>query len=219
MATKIFGCTLFKQSQIKPDTVLSYLLALKSYHIHWQISLRYFNDSRMALIIIRRRRLFFNTKRNRFQITKDILKKITDNKLLSVIDFRINIAFNITWAEFMKMRELTYIAVKVKKTMFIKTGLSKSDISFDKVDQYAILCLKCSKTNMEYIGVQFILAATNKRPYSVVALRKHFVQDLLPPNRLCLQTSIFRTLPPKYYKYFETTNCYSRSSQIQLLWS
>lgn len=33
-ATKIYGIMFPKQSQIKPDTVMSYLSALKSYHIN-----------------------------------------------------------------------------------------------------------------------------------------------------------------------------------------
>ena len=37
-ATRIFGSTLPKQGQIKPDAVLSYLSALKSYHIDSRLS-------------------------------------------------------------------------------------------------------------------------------------------------------------------------------------
>ncbi len=43
-ATRIFESTLPKQSQIKPDAVLSYLSALKSYHIDRGLCLRGFDD-------------------------------------------------------------------------------------------------------------------------------------------------------------------------------
>lgn len=72
----------------------------------------------------------------------------------------------------MKMGELTYITTDAKKAMFAKTSLTKSNISFAEGDQYAILCLKRSKTDMKHIGVQIILAATSNQTCPVVALRK-----------------------------------------------
>lgn len=63
-ANQIFGSTLPKQGQIKPETVASYLSALKSYHINRRISLKGFNDLRMGLIIKGRKRLFPSKKRN-----------------------------------------------------------------------------------------------------------------------------------------------------------
>ncbi len=45
----------------------------------------------------------------------------------------------------MGMRELTYIAAEPMKATFAETGLTRSDISFAEVDQYAILQLKRSK--------------------------------------------------------------------------
>ncbi len=69
-ATRIFGSTLPNQGQIKPDAVLSYLSALKSYHIDRRLSPRGFDDPRMALIIKRGRRLFPSKKPNRLPITK-----------------------------------------------------------------------------------------------------------------------------------------------------
>ncbi len=50
-ATRIIGSTLPKQGRIKPDAVLSYLLALKLYHIDRRLSLGGFDNPRMALII------------------------------------------------------------------------------------------------------------------------------------------------------------------------
>lgn len=43
-ANRIFGNTLLKQGQVKPDKVLSYLSALKSYHIDKRLSLKNFDD-------------------------------------------------------------------------------------------------------------------------------------------------------------------------------
>ena len=44
-ATRIFGGKLPKQGQIKLDAVLSYLSALKPYHINRRLSLRGFDDT------------------------------------------------------------------------------------------------------------------------------------------------------------------------------
>ncbi len=50
-ATRIFRRTLNKKSQIKPDAVMSYLSALKLYHIDRRLSLGNFDDPRIAPII------------------------------------------------------------------------------------------------------------------------------------------------------------------------
>lgn len=136
----------------------------------------------MTLIIKVGRRLFPSKKRNRLPITKNILEKITEEEPLLVTDLNVDTAFKVAWAGFMRMGELTYAAAEAKKATFAETSLTRLDISFAEKDQYAILHLKKSKTNTEYIGVQIILAATGKRTCPVAALRKLFIQDPHPPN-------------------------------------
>lgn len=96
----------------------------------------------MALITKSGKKLFSNIKQNHLLITKDILKKITDNKALSVIDLNVNIVFKKAWAGFIKIKELTYTMAEAKKATFAETSLIRSDISFRKGDQYTILHLK-----------------------------------------------------------------------------
>lgn len=160
---------------MKPDTGMSYLFALKSYYINRGPSLNSFNDLQIALIIKGGRKLFF-------QITKDILKKITEDKPLYIMDLNVDTAFKVTWAGFMKMGELTYTAVEAKKTTFAETNLTRSDISFAERDQYAILQFKQNKTDIEHTGMQIVLTATGERICRVVALRRLFTQDPCPPN-------------------------------------
>ena len=152
-ANWIYRTTLPKQGQIKSDTVLSYLSALKSYHIERRLSLKDFDDPQMALIIKGRRRLFSSKKRNSLLITKDILKKITENKPLFVTDLNVDKAFKVAKAGFMRMGELTYTAAEAEKATFAETGLTTLDISFAEGDQCAILRLKQSKTDTEHTGV------------------------------------------------------------------
>lgn len=181
-ANRIYGSTLPKQGQIKPDTVSSYLSALKSYHIDRRLSLKGFDDPRMALIIKGGKRLFPSKKKNRLPITKDILEKITKEEPLTVTDLNIDTAFKVAWAGFMRLGEITYTAAEAKKPTFAETKLTRSDISFAEGDQYAILRLKRSKTDIEHTGVQIILAATGEQTCPVAALRRLFIQDPRPPT-------------------------------------
>lgn len=79
------------------------------------------------------------------------------------------------------------MAIKLKKKSFVKTYYAiRSDISFAKGDQYTVFWLKYSKTNMDYFGIQIILAATGKRIHLVVALRQLFQTDFQPTYALLL---------------------------------
>ncbi len=181
-ATRIYGTTLPKQGQIKPNTVLSYLSALKSYHIDRRLSLKDFDEPRMALIIKGGRRLSPSKKWNRLQITKYILEKITEDEPLSVTDLNVDIVFKVAWVGFIRMGELTYTAAEAKKATFAETGITRSDISFAEGDKYAILRLKQSKTDTEHTGMQMILAAIGQRKCPIAALRRLFIQDPRPAN-------------------------------------
>lgn len=161
-ANRIFDSTLPKQGQIKPDTVVSYLSALKSYHIDRRLSLKGFDNPQMTLIIKGGKRLFPSQKKNRLPITKNILEEITKNEPLTIEDLNIDTAFKVAWAGFMRMGELTYTAAELKKDSFKDTKLTRSDISFAEGNQYATLRLKRSKTDVEHTSVQIILAATRE---------------------------------------------------------
>lgn len=100
----------------------------------------------MALIIKGGRQLFPNKKQNHLPIIKDILQIITEEELLLISDIKVNTIFKVTWTDFMKMWELTYTMAEMRNTMFIETDLTRFNISFVENDQYAILCLKQSKT-------------------------------------------------------------------------
>ncbi len=131
----------------------------------------------MALMIKRKRKLFPRTKRNCLLITKEIFKNITENEPLSITNLNIDIAFKVAWTGYMKMGKLTYIIVETKKTMFIETGFTKSNIFFIIGDQYTIISLKWSKTDTEHTKIQIILVATSEQTCPVAALRKLFIQD------------------------------------------
>lgn len=69
-----------KQGQIKPDNVISFFSAFKSYYIDLHFNLKDFNNFCMALIIKRERKLFFSPKRNCLPITKEIFQNVIKDR-------------------------------------------------------------------------------------------------------------------------------------------
>lgn len=98
-----------------------------------------------------------------------------EDEPLLVTDFNIDTAFKIVWVSFMQINELSYTVAEAKKSTFVDTNLTRSGISFVEGDQYAILHLKQSKTDIELTGAQIILAAIGECAYSVAALRQLFI--------------------------------------------
>ncbi len=136
----------------------------------------------MALIIKGGRRLFPSKKRSRLLITKEIPEKIMKEEPISIMESNVDTAFKVAWAGFMRMGELTTISGEAKKGTFAEKDLTRSDISFAKGDQYAILRLKQSKIKKEHTWVQIILAATGEPTCPVATLRRLFIQEPRLPN-------------------------------------
>lgn len=86
-----------------------------------------------------------------------------------------------------KKKKKTY--AEAKKTTFVETGLTRSDISFTENNQYTIFPLKQSKTNTKHIGMQIILAAIGIQICPVEALQRLFIEDSRPSNTLLFRLS------------------------------
>ena len=151
-ANQIYGSTALIQGQIKPDTVASYLSALKSYYINRWLSLKGFHAPRLALIINSGKRLFPNKKINCLPVTRNILEEMTIEECFTVTDHKVDRAFKVAWAGFMRLGEITYTVAEAKKSTFAETKVTTWDISFAEGDQYATLWLKRSKTDVEHTG-------------------------------------------------------------------
>ncbi len=160
-------------------------MGLRSYHVDYHIPLKVFDAPWLAWIIKRDRMLFPSVKSTRFPITKDILEKITAQPTKSLEDLNIDIAFKIAWAGFLRLGEITYTASELKKkSTFVETHVTRSNISFTEGDQYAVFRLKRSKTDVDYSGVQIILAATGESTCPIATLQKLFQTDPQPANTL-----------------------------------
>ncbi len=79
---------------------------------------------------------------------------------------------------------------------FINLKVTRSDVRFAENDQYAVLRLKRSKTDIKHTGVQIILSATGGPTCPVAALRrlfKHVKRPASAPLFMLSNTAFSRT--------------------------
>ncbi len=127
--------------------------------------------------------MFFQAKKTCLSITKDILLNITRTKPTFFQDLNINIAFKVVWAGFLHMSKFSYTKADLKNHKgFSVTKLIRLDIIFLQDDQYVVLRLKKSKTDIKDKRVEIIIAAINDASYPVLALCQLFMLDLQPSN-------------------------------------
>lgn len=110
-------------------------------------------------------------------IIKDIFQKFISNKPINITNLNINTTFKVAWAGFIRLGKITYMATEAKKPIFKKTKLTRLDILLTEGNQYTILQLKQSKTNIKHTGIQIVLADTSELICLVLALGKLFIQD------------------------------------------
>ena len=134
-------------SQLKPATITSYLFTLRSYYVNRRIDTAVFDNPYFLRLIQGARGLFFNKKRERLPIIKDILSKITPPPT-SRNDYYINAAFKFAFAGFLRMGEFIYIRIKKITPSFKAIEFIRSDFTLST--DYAIIRLKKSKTNKIY---------------------------------------------------------------------
>lgn len=181
-ATRIYGSTTPKLGRIKADTLQRYLSGLRSYHVDHNLPTQVFESPRLAWILNSGRRLFPSPKAKRLPITKEILEFITVTPLVSVEDLNIDTAFKMAWAGFLRLGEITYTAADLRKSSFPMTHVTRLDDAFTEYDQYAVLRLKNSKTDLDHISIQIILAATSEASCPVKTLRRLLKEDPQPGN-------------------------------------
>ncbi len=98
------------------------------------------------------------------------------------IELNIDTAFKVAWTGFLRLGEITYTGTELETASFSTTRVTRSDISFSKGNQYAVLCLKQSKTDTKHTGVEIILVSTREKTCPVVALARLYTLDAQPAN-------------------------------------
>jgi hypothetical protein len=190
------------QDRIKPETILSYLSALRSVHVDRRIATDVFDSDWLARIVngIRRHQPQ-RLKKQASPITKEILEKLVEAPTTYQAgspEFINNANFivvaKVAFAGFLRSGEFTYDLSDLQDLRtFQQTKLLRLDITFGDLDDYAIISLKRSKTDYNHEGVEIVVAATGRSTCPVQALRHLFAIDPQPPNAplFRLTTSLF----------------------------
>lgn len=111
-------------------------------------------------------------------MTKDIFEEITKHRPINFNKQKIDITFKIAWAEILQLSEITYMDTKLKKVLFSRTKIIRSEVLFVESNQYTVLYLNQNKSNIEHTRVQIVLAVTDNKTYLVAALDCLYALDL-----------------------------------------
>jgi hypothetical protein len=167
---------------LKPDTLQSYLSALRSVHVDRRLPTDVFQSEWLYRIITGIRRLTpYEFKTRAAPITLDILEKITSAEPPTVDELNLDTACKVAFAGFLRSGEFLHDD-RLDRETFENTSLTRSDITFAENDEYARLRLKRSKTDTLFKGVDILLAATGTPTCPVYALRQLFHLDPRPEN-------------------------------------
>ena len=158
------------QDRIKPETILSYLSALRSIHVDRRLPTNVFDSDWLARIVhgIRRHQPQ-RLKKQASPVTAEVLKHLvgapiacqaSSPKFINNINFIV--AAKVAFVGFLQSREFTYNSLDLQDLRtFQQTRLLRSDITFRDLDDHAIISLKRSKTNYNHKGVEIVVATTS----------------------------------------------------------
>ena len=167
---------------LKPDTLQSYLSALRSVHVDRRLPTDVFESEWLHRIVMGIRRLTpHEFKARAAPITLDILEKITSPDAPTADELNLNTACKVAFAGFLRSGEFLHDD-RLNRETFESTSLTRSDVTFAENDEYARLRLKRSKTDTLFKGVDILLAATGTPTCPVHALRQLFQLDPRPDN-------------------------------------
>jgi hypothetical protein len=172
------------ENKLAPDTIQSYLSAIRSIHIDRHLSLAVFEDEWLQRIIAGIRRATpYTEKKKAAPITPDILEKLCLpwDSSIRIDDINLDTAWKVAFAGFLRSGEFTYDDRADKFTLEL-TKLTRSDVTFGEGDEHVRLRLKRSKTDLLHHGVDIVIAATASLTCPVKALRRLFQLDPQPPT-------------------------------------
>lgn len=183
IANRFMGSAMSMQRKIEPDTVASYLSALRSWHVDHEYSLAPFETPRIKLLLQGGKSFFPSITATRLPITQVILTALTSFQIGNKNDLNLDTAFKVAWAGFLRLGELTYTDLdRSKNTSFKDLHLTRLDVRISEHNQYATLRLKRSKTDTNHTRVLIMLAATHNQNCPVDALQNLFSHDPQPPD-------------------------------------
>lgn len=105
-------------------------------------------------------------------------------------------ATTVAFGGFLRSREFTYEAKDLRDLLaFQSTNILRSDVTFSDSNDYVIIALKRSKTDLQHKGVAIVISATDTATCPVKALCRLFTEDPRPQ-----MDPLFR-FPSKTFSY------------------
>jgi integrase len=170
------------EDKLSPDTLQSYLSALRSVHVDRRLPTTVFESEFVHRVLKGLRRSTpLHDKSRAAPITRPILEQILVHNAIDTDDINVNAAFTSAFSGFLRSGEFTQEDRLNKRTQAF-TKLTRSDVHFAINDEYVLLRLKRSKTDILHRGVEITLAATGHNTCPVTALRMLFTVDPQPPS-------------------------------------
>ncbi len=178
--------------KILPETIRSYVSAIRSYHVDIAASIEAFDHPHTKRILNGIQSIHAKQKAERSPLTRDLLAKIipsaTEWPLPSALEgntvkkwLNINAAFTTAFAGFLRLGEITYTAAEARQAVFSMTKATRGDITFGP--DHMVLRLKRSKTDKQHQGVQIPITATGDQLCPVAHMKRLLQYDPQPRDK------------------------------------
>jgi integrase len=181
---RVTGSSLQEFTQIKPQTVETYLSSVRSYCVdrNWDTSI--FHNDHIRRLLKGAKSLYRSTKRDRPPITLDHLHALTSSPCYTAADSNLRAAYLTAFFGFLRAGEFTWDQRQyADPRIFHATKATRGDVQFAPNFESLTLTLKSSKTDVEHTGVRIVIAASKDPTFCPVwAMRALFQMDPQPPN-------------------------------------
>jgi hypothetical protein len=205
------------KARLKPDTIESYLSALRSVHIDRRLPTAPFDDEFLKRVVAGVFRVSPTVpKAKAAPIMPEILKAMTSvyPNDRSIDELNVNRAANVAFAGFLRSAEFMW-----RKSVLER--LTCSDVTFSDNDEHVRIRLKHSKTDFKRKGVDVLIGAKTTNRSALSRLYKtssRLTLSLLPRLSSVSKTHLSSTLsssPCFKTAYGPTPSCVSRSQLSQ----
>ncbi len=178
--------------KILPETIRSYVSAIRSYHVDIAASIEAFDHPHIKRILSGIQSIHTKQKAERSPLTRDLLAKIVPSPAewpqpsalegTTIVKWlNINAAFTTAFAGFLRLGEITYTAAEARQAAFALTKATRGDITFGP--DHMVLRLKRSKTDKQHQGVQIPIAATGDQLCPVAHMKRLLHYDPQPRHK------------------------------------
>jgi hypothetical protein len=156
---RLDNCEPQESTQIKPQTVESYLSSVRSYCVdrNWDTSI--FHHAHIRRLLKGAKSLYRSTKKDRPPITLDHLRALTSSPDYTAGDSNLRAVYLAAFFEILPAGEFTWDQRQyADPRIFHATKATRGDVQFAPNFESLALTLESSKTDVEHTGVRIIIA-------------------------------------------------------------